>query len=915
MDRNDRFMQRARELLGELTLEEKLHLLTTHQQGVERLGINDFYIGHEVARGFVGRDDEHYSTVFPQPIGLASTFDRRLMEELGKICGDECRAYYNKEKRGCLCVWGPTVDMERDPRWGRTEEAYGEDVFLAGEMTAAYTRTMAGEQDGFYKTIPTLKHFCANNNEYKRGSCNASIPLRLKYEYYYAAFMNAVKYGGARSVMTAYNEINGIPAMCNPELNSVLKDKWGLWFAVTDGADFSQTVTAHHYCERHSEALAEGLHAGCDIMTDNAELTANAAREGLKNGILTEQDIDSALENVLYARARLGHFSEHTPFDGIGMDVLESSTSDSTNLRAAMEQVVLLKNDGILPLRDVGGRIAVCGPLADESLKDWYTGTYRSAVSVLDGMRAEFPDCEIVHDSLWDIVAIKAPNGKYLSAKEDGRIIADADKVTEAERFELQDWGENWKNLFSVKYRRYVRNTDGELRLHNRTIYDWFTHETFNTFDTEKGTLIEAYLGHERLMLDDKGLSFTHRRSVGEDVLFRIETVSAGKERAAELASSCGTVIYCTGNYPVQVAQEGYDRRTLKLNIQEGMTEFLHSVNPATVLLLISSYQYSICREQELLPAILYTTHAGAHLGTAAAHTLSGRNVPSARLPMTWYRSEYDLPDIMEYDIERGDTTYMYFKGEPLYPFGYGLSYAGFRWSGFEVRRTENGAEAELDVENISDTDGTDVVQIYYAVEGSEVSRPIRRLCGFERISLKAGETGRVKISIPEHILQIYDLHRGKFMTETGKYTFMAGASSADIRCRAELDISGEHIGVRGSCFEAQTFDSGDNALIAYSRRLGRQYVTVRGWNGTVKYTGVPFGGRHRLGFKASAYVEPTDAELDICGIKTVIRITASDAADDFRAYSAELPADIPEVGELTVKLSNSAAILDIELI
>ncbi|MBO5019971.1 MAG: glycoside hydrolase family 3 protein, partial [Clostridia bacterium] len=195
------FYERAKELIGKLTLEEKLMLLTTHHNAVERLSVPEFYIGTEVARGYVGRSKDKISTVLPQPEGLAATFDRELMQTLGEIAGNEARAYYNEEKRGGLCLWGPTVDMVRDPRWGRTEEAYGEDVFLAGELTAKYTKGMAGDNGTFYKTIPTLKHFCANNNEEGRGNCNAYLPLRLKYEYYYAAFENAIRYGGARSIM------------------------------------------------------------------------------------------------------------------------------------------------------------------------------------------------------------------------------------------------------------------------------------------------------------------------------------------------------------------------------------------------------------------------------------------------------------------------------------------------------------------------------------------------------------------------------------------------------------------------------------------------------------------------------------------------------------------------------------------
>ena len=916
MNKNDKFYELAGELVEKLTLSEKLSLLSTHHHAVPRLNMGEFYIGTEVARGFVGRDDEHYSTVFPQPIGMASTFDTELMSELGEIAGNECRAYYNEKKTSNLCVWGPTVDMERDPRWGRTEEAYGEDVFLAGEMTAAYTKSMAADNGTYLKTIPTLKHFCANNNELHRSSCNSVVPLRLKYEYYYAAFRNAIVNGGAKSIMTAYNEVNGIPALCNPEVQSILKDKWGLWFAVTDGEDFSQTVKAHKYCSSYSEALADAIKAGCDTMTDLDSTVHVAAEKALEKGLLTEEEIDASLRNTLYARFKLGQFADDCPYDSINKSIVDCDTSREVNLRAACEQMVLLKNDGLLPLKDPKGKLAVCGPLADENLRDWYTGTFRDAVSVKAGFEKEFPECEIISDSLWDIVSIKASNGKYLSVKEDGSIAADADTVSGSELFELQDWGENWINFFSVKYKRYADDLDGSLRLNNRTIFDWFTHETFNLKETENGIIIEEYLGHNRLTCGNDGeLSYTGEKAVSDAVLFTVETVSRGEERAKKLASECSAVIYCTGNYPVQVAKECFDRESLKLNVQEGMAEKLHAANSNTVMLLISSYPYSICSENEKLPTVLWSSHAGAHLGTAAARTISGKNNPAARLPLTWYRSEHDLPDIMNYDIENGGTTYMYFKGKPLYPFGYGLSYSAFEYSGLTLsENADGGVSAELSVKNISDTDGDEVVQLYFTVKDSEVTRPIKKLCGFARVHIGAGETRTVRLEVPEHILRIYDIHSGKMIVEDSSYTFFAGASSQDIRLTAELHISGEKISLRGDSFEAQSFDKSNNLGISYSRKAAQHYIVPNGWDAFAVYGGVNFSGKTSVTLKVSAFVGDCEAELSAGDISFKMSIPSSDGKDDIGSFTAPLPHGLPDTGELRITLPGGLMLLEISL-
>ena len=683
---NDRSYKRACELVSQLTTEEKLGLLSTHQRAVERLGIPEFFIGTEVARGYVGRTEDKPSTVFPQPVGLAATFDKALMKELGEIAGKESRAYYNADKRGGLCLWGPTVDMVRDPRWGRTEEAYGEDPCLAGELSAAYTLGMHGEKGDDVMTVPTLKHFCANNNEADRGAFNASIPLRLKYEYYYSAFEKALHYGGARSVMAAYNEINGIPAIMNPELETVLKEQWGMWFAVSDGGDFTQNVTAHRYCETLSEAYKLSLTGGCDIMTDSEMAVEAAAKKALELGLITEEDIDKSVTATLYARIRLGNIGGNE-YDSIGEDVIDCEAHREINRRASAEQVVLMKNDGVLPVRGTPEKIAVLGPLADETLMDWYTGYAKRECTVLEGIRREFPDSTIIHDTLWDRIALLCPNGKYLSAKEDGSLRADADEITSAETFELQDWGENWQNLFSVKYGRYVRLfDDGEIKLHKRRIYDWFTRETFNLFDLDGKLLIEEFLSHGRLSCDEEGkLSIAKKRNVSEDMIYKKVILSRGEDRIDEVTENSGLTIYCVGNYPVQTAKECYDRNTLALNIQSGMAMKLAMHDPKTVLAIVSSYPYSFESGEEYCGAILWSSHAGEFLGDAVAGTLTGRYNPAGRLALTWYKSDHELPDITDYDIEKNCTTYMYFTGEPLAEFGYGLSYSDFEYGELSV--------------------------------------------------------------------------------------------------------------------------------------------------------------------------------------------------------------------------------------
>lgn len=905
------YKKRTDELVSKLTLDEKLSMLTTGHAPVERLGLAPYYIGTEVARGFVGRSKDRVSTVFPQPIGLASTFDRELMHKLGEIAGTEARAYYNIEKRGGISLWGPTVDMARDPRWGRNEEAYGEDVCLTGELSAAYTKGMAGDNGKHFMTVPTLKHFCANNNEKDRDRCDAYLPLRLKYDYYYAAFENAIVNGGARSLMTAYNEINGCPAVLNPELKSIIKDKWGLWYTVTDGGDYSQTVTAHEFCKTHSESLALSLKAGSDSMTDNGILVKEAARIALDEGLLTEADIDATLKNTLFSRFALGQFDSDCEYDGIGLDVIDCEDHKKTNLRAALEQVTLLKNNGILPLKTAPKRIAVLGAMADENLMDWYTGVSSYDISVLEGMRQEFPDSEVIHDSLWDHVSIKAPNGKYLSVDEEGLVSATADTVGENEIFELQDWGENWINFFLPKHKRYIRlSDDGSFRLHERRVYDWYTRETVNLKKMGGKYLIEEALHHRRLSCEENGrITVKPCNNALCDQLFEISVVKSGEERAANIACYADFVLYCVGNHPVQVAKECYDRKTLALNIQSGMASHLRSVNPDTVMAIISSYPYSINEENALMPAILYSSHAGMFLGTAIAKTVSGENNPAARTPQTWYKSEHELPDILEYDIETAGVTYMYFEGEPIYPFGHGLSYSKFEYSDFNIIKKDDGIEASIAVKNTSDRDGDEVVQIYYTVSDSLVKRPIKKLCGFVRVNIKAGETKKLCIPIHRRMLEVYNTRNGENVLESGEYKFIAAASSSDIRCERIVHIDGEGFGTRADEFMAQSYDSYKEMRILYSKEHGH-FIRGTGWSPFARYEGIDFSGKKELTVYASTVAGNARITIDFDSKgRRDIELVSSDSIDDFKPYTVEIP-DADNVKAINLYSSSNANVL-----
>ncbi len=914
--------ERVSDLVSRLTLSEKIHMLSTHQQGVPRLGVGEWYIGTECARGYVTHDCDKPSTVFPQPIGMASMFDDELMEKIGETAGDEFRAYYNLDKKGGLMVWGPTVDPERDPRWGRTEEAYGEDPFLIGKMSAAYTRGLRGNGP-VMKTIPTLKHFCANNNEKDRGHCSANVEPRTLHEYYYAAFKPAITEGGAYSVMAAYNELSGVPAICNPDLKRVLKGKWGLGFVVSDGGDFSQNVTYHKFCESHAESLALCLKAGCDVMTDSCELTEKAAYEALKRGLLTEDDIDTAVGNSLKGRFLLGEFDGGTVFDDIGTDIVNNEKAKSLNLLAAKEGITLLKNDGILPLdKNENEKILLCGDNADNNLRDWYTGYSSYNISVFDGLKKTFGEDNILFDNGYDKVAVKnKATGKYLTVNDDGTLSCTAEKISEREIFEYRDLDFDVVNIFSANEGKYIDFKEKAV-LGGKEVFQWFTTETVHRRDFEGYAVFESRT-HEKILTDENG-SLICRKKIGicDEMLFEIEILSKGEDRIKELSKKCKTVICAVGNHPLQVAREMYDRPDITLpSHQESIVKTAFENNPRTIMLIVSSYPYAVNYAEENLPAIVYTCHAGPELGSAVSAVLSGEYNPAGRTPMTWYSSVRELPDIKDYDIIANDMTYQYYRGKPLYPFGYGLSYSEFEYCDFKVYEADSDSLcAELTVKNVSEKDGDEVVQIYFCTESKrKIKRPLKKLCGFKRVNIPAGQSVFVKIPIKKNELMFYDVSREKFCLEAGAYTFMAGASCEDIREKTTLDTDGENIPPRDvrKYVSAVNYDDKKDVKMLWSKKLERHYIMSAWYSSYLFWNNCNIGKADNVTVKVSAYEKPEKIRVFENSVGNApaaeIEIPPTDGADDFVTISVPVKLSSENAG-LILELTGSAALLEFKI-
>jgi len=907
----------AADLVSRLTLREKIGLLSIRQQAIPRLGIKEYNIWTEVARGYVGREEGEYSTVFPQPIGLASTFDPALMRELGEVAGTEARIFHKKNPASCIILFGPTVDMLRHPLWGRNEEGYGEDPFLTGEMSTAYTKGLRGNNKKRWRVIPILKHFCCNNHEETRGTDDANAEPRTLREYYYAAFEPAIKNKGAAAVMTAYNELSGVPAMINPDLNKVLKKEWGMLFAMTDGEDFTQNVNLHHYSLSHAETLALALKAGNNVMCDTLESTTAAAEKAIKDKLLTEKDIDACITETLTARFLLGEFDEHCEFDDVPEDRLNCGEFRAVNARAARECITLLKNDGLLPL-DTSKKIAVIGPLADAYYPDWYTGKTSYFVTIRQGLEKAFGAGNVSFSDGADIVAIKSQaTDKYLAVREDGSVYANADEVTSACRFRKIDWGGEIVYVSELNG-KLLRVDGGLVTASANDSFEWFG-KTVISEDNYMGDIVYKDCFGNYLGIDGDGrFCEIGGNAVTKEKRFAEKILLDGVAEAAKLAEKADYAAVVLGNNPMVVAREQFDRKTLELPpAQKRLIGKALAANKNTALVINASYPYAL-GEHELIPAIVYTAHGGPEGGGAMADVLTGKYNPAGRTPQTWYRDDRDLPSIKDYDITRG-LTYLYFDGEPLFPFGHGLSYSKFEYSDFEVKESGEDIEVKVKVKNASDVFGEEVVQIYFTALNPRVKRPKKQLCEFIRQGIEPGAKAEFVFVFSKERLRFWDVTRSKFAVETGKYRFYAAASSEDVRCFADITVKGEKIPPRDmtKLTRAIDYDDKSGVKISYDKEKGRHYVnTPRGGSGVLEYFDCAV--KDVTGIELRAATDDGAGKIavfadgkELCEVD----IPATASPTDFKKIKARFKPLKKVATTLTLTLSSETNLSDIRLI
>ncbi|MGA2328820.1 MAG: glycoside hydrolase family 3 C-terminal domain-containing protein [Bryobacteraceae bacterium] len=816
---------RVSDLVSRLTLQEKISLMASTQPAIPRLGIEARNVGSEALHGVAYR----YATVFPQATGLAHTWDPELIRAVGSAIGDEARVYHNDPNtKAGLQFWSPVVDLARDPRWGRTEEVYGEDPYLSAAIGGAFVRGMQGDDPRYYKTVPTLKHFAANSMENNRQSASSNVGPRNLREYYLKPFEKITREQQVQSYMVAYNAINDLPCAVTNLIRDVARGEWGFnGLIVTDAGDLTGLIDGHHYVSTIAQAAAAIVKAGMDSITDDQAIPAVQA--AVNQGLLAESDLDLALRRNFRVRFLMGEFDppEMVPFNTIPSSALMSPEHTALARRTGRESVVLLKNSqGLLPLDATTLKtVAVIGPRADEVERDWYAGYLPYKVTPVDGIRQRVgTGVQVLFHEGTSKIALKAHgNNRYLSAGVAGNAMLTAISINAGpgETFIAEDLGWGCTTLRSAVNGRYVTaNYQGQFYASEENAYGWLNTFCFYFVPGPGGTAIQ-WLNYYLTVGNWSGSQLYLASSASSSQqAFDVVELENGTQRAAALAAQADVAVVVVGNNTTINGKEAVDRPDIILPPpQDDLIQAVYQANPKTVVVLVSSYPNAMNWEDQNVPSILYTSHGGQELGNFLADVLFGDYNPAGRLTMTWFQSAADLPPIEDFDIRKG-RTYWYFQGQPLYPFGYGLSYTSFDYRNLAVTPGAAGPQdtigVSLEVQNTGSRAGDEVVQLYVHARDSKVQRPLQELKRFQRIALQAGETRSVSFTLPVSEAAFWDVRRGKFTVEKGTLEIRVGGSSRDIRLHGEVRIDGDVLPPRNAfeVLRAENYDDYSGVLL-----------------------------------------------------------------------------------------------------
>jgi beta-glucosidase len=827
--------ERVQDLLGRLTLEEKAQLLDHRGPTLQRFGLR----ADQWNQCLNGVKWDRPTTLFPICLAMAATWDTSLVHEVATALSDEARAIYNGwhrdpqapgEHKG-LIYRAPVINIGRNPYWGRNHEAWGEDPYLVGRMAVAYVRGLQGDDPRHLKIAATLKHFAVNNVEADRTKLNAVVPERALREYWLPHFRDAVVEGGAQSLMASYNAINGTPNNINRWLlTDLLKDEWKHeGFVVSDLGGVKTMVQGHGGGKlAFEDAVAQSVMAGCDFSDKEYAAHIPAA---VRAGKLSLERLDDAVRRVLCVRFRLGEFDpfESVSWSRIPTSVIGSDTHRALARRAAQASIVLLQNEGpLLPLdRTKLKRLAVIGPLADRIVMNNYNGQAGATVTALEGIRNRAgAGLEVVHARGCDVLAASAPVRTQID-REAGFSGGQSVKLdaTAAGAFIEFQVPLSTTGVCEVVLTAKTFPSRGTFQCSIDGVpqggpFDLYAPTGRYAHAVSLGTLTSAKAGTRRVRFTAVGRSAASTAFSGHFDALQFQGAQPARFECESLASTTGggdagpllaaavaaaraadVAVVCVGT-DARIEQEGRDRASLGLpTVQEELVQAVRAANPRTVVVEMSAGPLTVPWIKEHVPALLQAWWSGEEGGHALADVLFGDVNPAGRLPHTVYASEAQVPRQDEYDIRQG-FTYMYVKGEPLFPFGHGLSYTTFRYGalvangGATLLSPRHGAansappnrlEFQVELQNVGPRAGDEVVQLY--VTGPGADQPVRGLRGFQRVTLQPGEQRQLSFSLRPDQLARWDEAQHAFVTVPGRYEVQVGASSSDLRARAVVDV------------------------------------------------------------------------------------------------------------------------------
>ncbi|PTN55727.1 glycoside hydrolase family 3 protein [Stenotrophomonas panacihumi] len=851
LDPDRGFEERAADLVSRMTLEEKVSQMQNSAAAIPRLGVPAYDWWNEALHGVARAGG---ATVFPQAIAMAATFDAPLMHQIATTISDEARAKHHEFIRQDLhgryqglTFWSPNINIFRDPRWGRGQETYGEDPYLTSRMGVNFVEGLQGDDPKYRKVDATAKHFAVHSGpEHNRHEFDVHPDPRDLHETYLPAFQALVQEAHVDAVMGAYNRVNGESASASQLLlQDTLRRDWGFKGYVVSDCDSIEDIYKHHkIVGTAEEAAALGVKRGLEL---NCGRTYGALANAVKQGLVSEAEIDAAVKQLMTARMRLGMFDppERVPYANIPYSVNQAPEHDALALRAARESLVLLKNDGLLPLSPSIKRVAVVGPTADDpmALLGNYYGTPAHPVTVLEGIRKAVPNAQVVYargaelvEGREDTNAARAIDSRYLRPAAGstaqglkgeyfrGRTLSGKPVISRVDpqvRFrwdnvaptaELVARGEMRADQamgtedFSIRWTgQLLPPQDGTYTL--SVVAD----DGFRLYVDGK-KVAERWKDSARERIDDvkldlKGGSahdirleyFQHYNDASVRLAWRMPGESELPPLQAALAAAhdADAVVFVGGltgevegeemdvNYP---GFSGGDRTDLRLpKPQQELLEAVQGTGKPVVAVLTTGSALAIDWAQQHVPAILLAWYPGQRGGDAVADALFGKTSPGGRLPVTFYKADAQLPDFEDYSMK--NRTYRYYEGEALYPFGHGLSYSHFDYSGLKLDRRKGKPgeplQVTLQVRNDGKVSADEVVQLYLKPVDPKRPRALKDLRGFTRVQLAPGEQREVAFTVvPERDLRVYDPQREAYVVDPGQYEVQVGASSADIRLR-----------------------------------------------------------------------------------------------------------------------------------